>query len=135
MKVKIQKPVEVEVTGIRVVAAVRYDEEDIPNNFPFRKGDIWDVTIDLDTGKIRNWVANDSVEWPFKLHMKVCDQGSYHLLGPAGEVVASIEEDYVPNDVVPGSYGDYIEMTITSDGTIQNWGKTPIDLSEFFPKD
>lgn len=127
MKVKVKREVEIEIAFVRMSVAVRYEEEDMPNDFPFRNGDIWDVTINIETGVIEGWPAGVQHE----LHMKVCDEGSYWLLDPERNVVASIEDDYVPNDLIPGSYGDYIEVQIDETGKITNWCKKP-DVSEFF---
>ena len=130
MKVTVTKPVEIDIAYVRISVAVKYDEEDIPNDFPFRKGDQWDIIVDIETGKIVDWP--EGVE--HDLHMKVTDSGSYWFLDAAKLPVGWIDEDYVPNDVVPGSYGDYIEMQIAGDGTITNWPKSP-DVSAFFPQD
>ena len=127
MKITITKPVEIDVKYIRVEAPVKYDEEDIPNNFPFRDGDQWNVLIDLETGKICNWPD----KYEYGLHMKVTDGGIYELLDSDFMPVAPELEDYVPHGVIPGSYGDYIELTIEGDGTISNWPKE-LDLSVFF---
>jgi hypothetical protein len=130
MKVTVKKPVEIDVKTVRLSVAVRYDEEDMPNDFPFRKNDIWEVTIDIETGKIRDWPEGVT----HALHMKVCDQGSYWLYDAEGGLAGWIDEDYVPNELIPGSYGDYIEMDIRADGTIANWPTKP-DVSAFFPQD
>lgn len=126
MKITIKRDVEFDVRFIRIVAAVRYDDEDIPFDFPYRRDDVWDVTVDLDSGKILDWPGP-----AFDVHMKVCDEGSYFLLDENKRVVANILEDYVPNGVVPGEYGDYIEMNIAADGTVTNWPKQP-NLDSFF---
>lgn len=117
MKLTVNKPTEIEAAAIRVVAAVRYCEEDIPNDFPFRTGDLWDVTVDIETGKIRDWP-----ELAAEVHMKVCDEGSYYLLGADGSVLAKIEQDYVPH-CIPERYGDYLEFDIAADGTVAMWKK------------
>ncbi len=124
MKTEVWKKVEVEVCFVRVFVPVRYEEEDMPNDFPFRKGDMWDITIDIDTGKIVDWPGPAA-----HVEMKVTDGGSYYLLGPDKSVVKAIEQDYVPHGVAPGSYGDYIEMDIEEDGTIT--GYRP-NLDDFF---
>lgn len=129
MKMTVKRPVEIDVRFVRIVAAVRYNEEDIPNDFPFRRGDVWDVTVDVETGKILDWPGPAA-----NVHMKVCDEGTYHLLGASNEVLATIENDYVPNGVVPGSFGDYIEMKIAADGTVTNWPKRP-SFDSFFLDD
>lgn len=129
----VTKPTQIEVSAIHIILPVNYGTEDIPQDFPRRFprriGDCWDVKIDLETGRI----LND--DWPtgeFELSMKVKDQGTYKLLGSDGKVVAKIEEDYVPHCVVPGQYGDYVELSI-KDGVVMNWRK-PRSLDDFFPK-
>lgn len=131
MKLTILTPVEVEAVAIRLEVAVRYEEKDMPNDFPFRKGDMWVPTVDIDTGKIRDWPQGREAE----LYMKVRDQGSYYLLDAQGVQLAAIENDYVP-DCIPGEYGDYIEFDIAADGTVRQW-KHHCDADEvqssFFP--
>lgn len=126
MKIQVLKPTEVEITEVHVRLPVRYGEEDIPNDFPLRVGDLWAAAIDIDTGKIHHWPEGESGE----LQMKVTDCGTYELRGPSGRV-AIIEENYVPNGVVPGEYGDYVHLKIGPDGVISNWPKKP-GVSEFF---
>lgn len=130
MKVTVNRPVEVEVKFVRMSVAVRYGEDDMPNDFPFRRNDIWDVTIDADTGTILDWPHGIS----HGLYMKVVDQGSYWLLDADRQIIATIKDDYVPHGVIPGSYGDYVEVDIDSDGRIANWPST-IDVAEFFRED
>jgi hypothetical protein len=120
---------EVEIKFVKVALAVRYDEEDMPNDFPLRSGDMWNATIEIDTGKILDWPAGKSGEF----YMKVCDCGNYYLLDENKAVVASIEEDYVPNGVIPGEYGDYAEFKINESGIVKNWPKSP-RLDAFFPE-
>ncbi len=127
MKIKVNKPTEVDVESIRISVPVRYGDEDMPLDFPFRTGDLWDITVDLTTRKIKDWPSG----WSRDVEMKVCDGGSYWLLDKAGSVIASIEEDYVPNEIIPGEYGDYICLSIADDGTITNWPRKP-NLSEFW---
>jgi len=119
-------PKEIEIDAIRIQVDVRYEEEDMPNDFPFRRGDIWDVTVNLDTGEIQGWPKGKEA----KLYMKVTDCGCYHLMSH-GAIVAERNEEYVPHGVVPGEYGDYIDFKINGDGIITNWPKRP-NLSVFF---
>jgi hypothetical protein len=127
MKFTVNKYIEqeIEIKSILLVLPVRYEDEDMPNVFPFRNGKTWRVEVDFDSGKIKDWPGPE-----FDLHMKVVDQGSYYLLDEGGNEVAKIEQDYVPNKVVPGSYGDYVELKILKDGTISNWPKNP-NIDEF----
>lgn len=128
MKTVINRPTEIDIKKIRIEAAVRYEDEDIPYDFPMRDGDMWIAEVDVDTGQIFNWPEGRSGV----VHMKVCDCGTYRLFDADGKEVAAIEGDYVPNRVVPGQYGDYIDLQINGSGVITNWPKNP-DFSDFFP--
>lgn len=66
--------------------------------------------------------------------MKVCDAGSYYLYDDNKEIVAGIVENYVPNRVIPGDYGDYISMEIDETGKVTNM-PNPLDFSEFLAND
>lgn len=126
MKFTVTRPVEIEVTFISVHLPVRYEEEDIPNDFPLRKGDIWSAVIEIDTGKIRDWPEGKSGN----LHLKVCDSGQY-TVGNEEDASLAVIEDYVPHGVIPGKYGDYVDLKINEHGIITNWPKKP-DVSAFF---
>lgn len=120
MKVTVTRPVELEIDAVRLVLPMRYEDEDMPFDYPFRKDDVWDVIVEMDTGQIRNWPGGHALD----LYSKVCDEGSYYLLHGT-DVVAKIEEDYVPNELVPGAYGDYVDLEISDTGLIKNWKKKP----------
>lgn len=127
MKVKISKPVEIEVKTIHIVAPVIYKQH-LPRDFPCRDGDSLNVTVDVDTGKIQDY-------WPegveYDLCLKVGHGGSYWLYAQTGEMVAARENKWIPNGIVPGPWGEFIEIKIAGDGTITNWPKKP-DVYEFF---
>ena len=125
MILRVMKPTEVEVTFVRIQVAVRNDE-DMPNDFPFRKGDLWDVTVEVDTGRILGWPDGRSEE----LYMKVIDSGTYTLLDSDKQALLTLAEVYVPHGLIPGEFGDYIELSIEEDGVISNWPTKP-DLSEW----
>lgn len=127
MKALIPTTQEVEITHVLVTLPVRYEEEDIPNNFPFRQGEKWEAKIEIDTGKILGWPEGQAGEIEY---MKVCYEGSYALLDASGNVVLSIEQNYVPHGVIPGKYGDYVTLKINEHGVITNWPKRP-DICEF----
>ena len=131
MKTKVLVAKEIDIRLIKLSLPVRYDDDDMPFDFPFRTGDLWEVTVDIDTGKIQEWP--EGVE--HDLSMKVCDCGTYALYeiceNGTPRHVACIEEDYVPHGVVPGKYGDYVELDIKGDGTIANWPKKP-KFKQFF---
>lgn len=132
MKITVTIPTEIEVDSIRINIPVRYDEEDIPNDFPLRTGDIWKGTLDLETGRIRNWPEGKEGY----LHMKVCDDGIYTLMN-GDEEVACINENYVPS-CIPGEYGDYVILEIDEHGTVKGWDTyaTPESVAiSFFGED
>jgi hypothetical protein len=116
MELTVRIPIKIEAKAIRVVAPVRYGEEDIPKDFPFRQGDLWDVTIDIDTGKIRDWPKGREEN----IAMKLVDEGNYYLLGDDGRELAKCEGSYVPS-CIPGRFGDYIDFRIDGEGVICGW--------------
>lgn len=126
MKIKVKKPVEIEVSWIRIEIPMRYEDEDVPYDFPLRKENWWRATVDLDTGKIHDWPQGVIG----RMQTKVCDEGIYTLVGPDSGVL-DVRRDYVPNGVVPGEYGDYVDLQINEDGVITNWPKKP-NLEGFF---
>ena len=126
----VKQPVKIDIKFVVIDVPVKSDEEDMPNDFPFRTGDRWRIVVDIESGQI--------VDWPKGVisagYMKVTDGGTYRLLDSQQAQHAAIEENYVPHGVVPGNYGDYIELDIDENGIITNWPKKP-DVSEFFPED
>ncbi len=118
---------EIEVAFVKVSVPVRYDEEDIPNDFPLRKGDVWEAIINADTGEIQGWPQHPAC----LLHMKVVDEGSYYLLDENKNQIAALVQEYVPHGIIPGEYGDYIVFEISETGRITNW-KTRPDVTAFF---
>jgi len=127
MKITVTKPVEIEVEWITIHLPVRYEEEDIPNDFPLRNGDVWSAKVNLETGVIDGWPTGKSG----KLEMKVCDEGVYRLHDAKGNIVGEIDQDYVPHGVVPGEYGDYVHLDIDENGQITNWPRK-LNFSKFF---
>lgn len=129
MKVKIKVIKEIDIKYVEVILPVRFNEEDMLNDFPMRKGDTWQATINIDSGKILNW--EQGKEGSF--YMKVCDEGCYELFDEDFNSIARIH-DYVPNALIPGDYGDYVNFKIDKEGRIINWPKNP-SVSQFFPED
>ena len=134
MKARIKIEKEVDIKYCQVKAEVRYWEDSEVNGvedengnlIPCRVGDLWCPLIDIDNGVIINWEEGKEA----KVHYKVCDAGSYYLQDEQGETILSIEDNYVPNSLIPGEYGDYIVMTINKDGVIKEWKSSP-DISDF----
>jgi hypothetical protein len=125
MKATVTIEKEVDIKMVEVRAHVRYWDDATINGVtdeegtltPCREGEMWCPIIDIDTGVITNWTKGVKAN----VHFKVCDGGSYFLKDANGKVVLSREDDYVPNELIPGSYGDYIEMSIDENGKIANW--------------
>jgi hypothetical protein len=131
--VTIKQTVDALVRFLKVEAGVRYwedaDVNDEPDEdgklIPFRVGDTWCPTIDLDGGFVVDWPKATTAN----VHYKVCDEGVYTLLDDTGEPVRQIE-GYVPKIMSPGGsgYGDYIIMSIDGEGSIADWR---VSLDEF----
>lgn len=130
MKAIVVMPTEIEVSKVIIDIPVRYEDEDIPFDFPLRQGDRWRAEVMIDSGHIDGWPEGREAE----MHMKVVDEGYYQLIDPEGNVIATRSNDYVPHGVVPGEYGDYVHLVISGDGVIQNWPEFP-DLSVFFERE
>lgn len=121
--------VPVDVSFAKLDIPIRYGEEDIPNNFPLRVGSSWSIVVDIETGQIQNWPGLDE---PIRVHLKVVDEGNYYLLDNEQNVIASVEQDYVPHGLVPGDWGDYVILDISTTGKIENWPRPEhLNLSDF----
>lgn len=120
MRLVIYKKIEVPVRYLELEVAVRFEEEDMPNDAPLRIGDLWKAVIDLETGVIQDWPQGKTLSFD----MKVCDQGTYILRDAEMKEVERIEEDYVPGNLLPEG-GDYLTLKIDETGKITNWLKHP----------
>lgn len=132
MRTTIQGDREIAITHIKLTLPILYGEEDVPNDFPLRNLNVWSAFINIDTGQIVDWPINPRFQ-QCVLRMKVRDSGIYTLYrfyNDYLEKISEIYEDYVPHGVVPGEYGDYVELIIDN-GIITNWPKNP-DVSAFF---
>lgn len=111
---------------VLIKVPVKYDDQDIPYDFPHRLGNILILKVEASTGKIIGF-PND---YSYDVYMKVTDQGIYSLLDEEDNLL--IEKDgYVPDShSIPGRYGDYIDFKIKN-GIITNWFKHPT-FEEFF---
>lgn len=121
MKITIPTTVTKNVKWLRITIPINYGDEDMPFDFPQREGDVWNVLIDMEEGKIKHWPAG----FAYNLFVTVKDGGTYRLYDDNGIEIASIEEYYVPNDVIPGEFDDVIKLDIAADGTITNWIRNP----------
>ena len=149
MKSTVRRVVEetFDIARVRVKIPVRYEDEDIPYDFPFREKredehDLLTITYSPDDGQIEGWGDREK-EWfdstthdcknddHIHLYMKVCDEGHYALFDHLGTLISVVDQDYVPHGVIPGEYGDYVVFNITRDGKITNLPDS-LDLSGFF---
>jgi len=125
---------------IEVSAQVRYwedttingvDDED-GNLVPFKDGELWRPTIDLDNGMVKNWPEGMTGS----IHYKVCDQGEYWLQDESGERIAKWKGYYVPDSFLchgDHGFGDYIIFNVGNDGKIADWRKPKIENDKWEP--
>lgn len=134
MKVTIKVEKEVDIKYCQLKVEPRYWEdstvdgvEDVDGDLiPCREGDLWCPLINIETGEIINWSRGTTAN----IHYKVCDAGSYYLQDENYKTLLSIEDDYVPNSLIPGEYGDYIVMNVDINGNIKEWKASP-NLEDF----
>ena len=128
MKVTVIKKEQVEVKFVCIDVHPRHlDEEEKP--VPMINGSKWLSVVDIETGKIIDWPQGEEREY----YWKICDAGSYYLLDANKQILLSIIQNYVPNNLLPGEYGDYLDLKINGEGVITNWLKNP--TSEDFTND
>lgn len=140
MKTTITVEKEVELKSLQVIAHVRYwsdatvngvkgDDEDNEDNdlgIPFREGETWCPSIDIDSGRIEHWPQGTTAS----VHYKVVDSCGWALIAADGSTVKEVQDGYVPNTLSPAGrgYGDYIKMVIDENGMITNWRFDPNDF-------
>jgi hypothetical protein len=134
MKAKVKIEQEVNIETVIIDIECRYvgygDDDDLPSDFPLLvNGNRWVAHVNIDTGKIAGWPSVGAR----KMFTKVCDAGIYKLVTATGAILATIV-GYVPHGVVPGEFGDYVDLRIDETGTITNWPERP-DISAFFRDD
>lgn len=136
MKFERKEIVGYDVEKVRCMMGVRYWEdatlngkEDTDGEIPLRKGDTWDITIDLESGTIENWTKGVTAS----VHYKVCDAGEYELIDLDGNIAAE-KQCYVPSFLAPkkSGYGDYVIMDIDENGYIDGWNVSSYDLQDYF---
>ena len=78
--------------------------------------------IDIDTGKFINW---ENTKNKIDIYSKAVDEGKYKIYDNNNKIIAKYE-GYVPKffEYNENGYGDYFNMTISSDGYINNWNKS-----------
>lgn len=127
MKTDIVVKKEIDVKYLQADFNVRYFEDSIVNgknddaehpSMPCMNGNCWSIEIDIDEGRIINWKAGNTAI----VRYKVCDEGSYRIYDEKHNLILD-KEDYVPSILSQdgNGYGDYVLLTIETDGKIKNW--------------
>ncbi|MBQ9204436.1 MAG: hypothetical protein IJ155_09375 [Prevotella sp.] len=104
------------------------DEEFVPPMLN-AEDQLLEFLIDLKERKVVGWNNEDGY---LRLWAKVCDAGTYTLMDAEKKPLCQVC-GYVPNKLIPPlekGFGDYIELAIEADGTVNGWATTP-GLSEF----
>ena len=127
MKVQVPTTKEIDIRYITLELPCNYDDEDIPYDAPLRENDIWKAAVHIETGIIEKWPQGQKLN----LYMKVCDEGLYKLYDKDWVELGCVQ-GYVPHGVVPGEYGDYVELNIDEFGVITNWPRKP-QFNQFWP--
>ena len=130
MLVTMFKPVEVEIKYLKVQVPNEYDESGFSDE-GYEKyckslsedKEYWCPLIDIDNGHIVNWVEGLSCD----IFFKPVDEGVYTFLGE-NNVEHLKHEGYVPNflGINSQSYGDYIDLSVNSEGYIIGWNKDDV---------
>jgi len=121
------------LTKLNIFVPVRYQEEDIPNNFPCRSSDKLYLDIDLEKNKIINYKWHE----PVKLYLEVDDSGSYTVFGkdldedyPVESVILELHNDYVPACLSKNGYGKNLVLDIDENGFLNNFEFNPDDWTD-----
>lgn len=129
MKITLHEPVEKIATHIVINVPILFRDDELPNGevLPGEKDGRWHARINLDTGVIEGWPAGKEMD----LHITARDAGSYSLVDAAGATILELDEEYVPNGIIPGfNAGDTLELKIDGTGKVTNWPRT-LDASDF----
>lgn len=130
MKVTVYKPVELEIHTVRIEVELHDDvSESLPKHLFNDDGEL-DLLIEVDTGKVMSWQGNE----PVSIHDNIRNNGVYTLFDKCGGEVASLDNYYIPHDLIPGKRGEYIHLDISADGVVTNWPDVP-NVYEFFNSD
>lgn len=127
MKAEIKVIQEVEIKYLKMVIPV--DDE---CDFPLVKNGMLELVIDIDTGKLS--LGDFKLDKYYEIFEKVVDSGCYYLYDQYNKDVLKIENDYVPNNLIPGEYGDYVDLKIDKNGYIINWYSGP-SIKDFIKDD
>ena len=100
----------------------------------YRESNYWEIIIDLDEGKVLNWKDGFCLYTSYK----VCDDGEYVFLDKDMNEVVNITKEYkqysVPDflSIEDSGYGDYVNININGDGSIQHFDVMKCEIKEYF---
>ena len=130
MQVEVYKPTKLDIHSVRIEVELHDDvSENLPKHLFNDDGEL-DLLIEVDTGKVVSWQGNE----PVSIHDNIRNNGVYTLFDKCGGEVASLDNYYIPHDLIPGKRGEYIHIDISADGVITNWPDVP-NVYEFFNSD
>lgn len=143
MKATIKIKKEIDVQYLEIDAHVRYwedadvngvEEQEGNPTIPFSDKDTghWNLTIDVESGKIVDWPQGTEAS----VHYKVCDEGVYTLKDKDMQPILTVES-YVPDclGISESSYGDYICFNVDENGKIEDWSFSEDDVEEIIKGD
>ena len=132
MKFQTLVPKEVDIGFVGIQFPMDSFDDDQLEDLPkwMRGKGSFDIIVNIDNGYILGY-ANKDWEGGFEIYVKVVDRGTYYLYDYGLVKIAERRDWYVPHGVVPGEFGDYIELKISSEGRITNWPSKP-DVRDFF---
>ena len=148
MKLKVLKPVKIDIKYLDVFFGGRFYPEDLEINddyfeeldevfdkYPSIKGinpdgyeDLW-LRINVDTGEVVNW-PQTGMQDCYMHSIKIVDEGIYVLVDLHGNYIET--RGHVPSclEIDDNGWGDYFEFTIQSNGKIKDWSFKQKHLDE-----
>ena len=111
-----------------LMSELECDESFVPPMYD-EKTKLLEFWVDLRERKVKGW---DESNGYLRIWAKVRDEGTYTLYDTDMKPLWQIQ-GYVPNALIPPydmGFGDYLELTIETDGTLPQWQETS-DFSDF----
>ena len=149
MKLKVLKPVKIDIKYLDVFFGSRFYPEDLQINdesfeklddifdkYPSLKNinpdgyeDLW-LRINVDTGEVVNWPRTIMKDC-YVHDIKIVDEGIYIIVDIKGKCIAEARV-YVPScfGIDDNNIGEYFEFTIQSNGKIKDWSFKQKHLNE-----
>ena len=153
MKMKVLKPIEIDIKYLDVFFGGRFYPEDLEINndsfeelndifekYPSLKNinpdgyeDMW-LRINVETGKVVNW-PQTGIQNCYMHSIKIVDEGIYVLIDTNDKYIETYRGS-VPSclEIDDDGWGDYFEFTIQSNGKIKDWSFTEKHISELMGK-